>query len=63
MFTEVATDLRFWAEHGSWVYCTHCGSLQSKKLLPAYRKRHHVRAALADTRSHIRGEFQQSSKI
>ena len=25
--------------------------------------RHHVRAALADTRSHIRGEFQQSSKI
>ena len=25
--------------------------------------RHHVCAALADTSSHIRGEFQQSSKI
>ena len=39
VFTEVANDLRFWAEHGSWAYCMRCGSLQSKKLLPAYRKR------------------------
>ena len=38
VFTEVATDLRFWAEHGSWAYCMRCGSLQSKKLLPAYHK-------------------------
>ena len=35
----MANDLRFWAEHGSWAYCTRCGSLQSKKLLPGYRKR------------------------
>ena len=39
VFTDIANDLRFWAEHGSWAYCTCCGSLQSKKLLPAYRKR------------------------
>ena len=38
VFTDIANDLRFWAEHGSWAYCTCCGSLQSKKLLPAYRK-------------------------
>lgn len=31
-------DLRFWAEHRSWAYCTRCAFLQSKKLLPAYRK-------------------------
>lgn len=38
VFTETASDLRFWAEHRSWAYCTRCASLQSKKLLPAYRK-------------------------
>ena len=38
VFTETANDLRFWAEHRSWAYCTRCASLQSKKLLPAYRK-------------------------
>ena len=38
VFTEVANDLRFWAEHGSSAYCTCCGSLQSKKQLPAYRR-------------------------
>ena len=38
VFTETANDLRFWAEHRSWAYCTRCAFLQSKKLLPAYRK-------------------------
>ena len=39
VFTDLADDLRFWAEHMSWAYCRRCGSLQSKKLLPGYRKR------------------------
>lgn len=39
VFTELADDLRFWAEHMSWAYCRRCGSLQSKKLLPGYWKR------------------------
>ena len=39
IFTETANDLKFWAEHGSWTYCTRCGWLKSKKLLPAFRKR------------------------
>lgn len=39
IFTEIANDLNFWAEHGGSTYCTRCGSLRSKKLLPAFRKR------------------------
>ena len=39
VFTQVANDLRFWAEHLSWTYCTRCASLQSKNLLPSYGKR------------------------
>ena len=30
VFTETANDLRFWAEHRSWAYCTRCAFLQSK---------------------------------
>ena len=26
VFTETASDLRFWAEHRSWAYCTRCAS-------------------------------------
>ena len=39
ILTETANDLNFWAKHASWTYCRLCGSLQSKKLLPAFRKR------------------------
>ena len=69
VFTETANDLRCWAEHRSWAYCTRCASLQSKKLplrtisKPNQRVPSHVRAALADIRCLTRGEFQQSCKI
>lgn len=36
IFTDVANDLKFWAEHSSWAYCTCCGLPQSRKLLPAF---------------------------
>ena len=69
VFTETANDLRFWAEHRSWAYCTRCAFLHPKSFSlrtvskPNQRVPSHVRAALADIRCLTRGEFQQSCKI
>ena len=56
IFTDVANDLKFWAEHSSWAYCTCCGLPQSRKLLPAFCMR--TQPASSQTWALTRGEFQ-----
>ena len=63
VFTDLANDLRFWAEHGSWAYCTRCGSLQSKKLLPGYRKRAKPTSSTSCTCSGGRYKVPHSTKV
>ena len=37
--TSEAEDLAFWATYQSWTFCATCGKLDSRKLLPPFRKR------------------------
>ena len=39
LFTQAAQDLQLWVQHGSWIYCSRCGSLHTKRFLPAFRRR------------------------
>lgn len=37
--TSEAEDLQFWASYQSWTFCSTCGKLEPRKLLPPFRKR------------------------
>ena len=37
--TEEAADLKFWARFQSWTFCSKCGKLESRKLIPAFRRK------------------------
>lgn len=39
IFTEDTADLKFWCRYGSWTYCKRCGSLETKEMLPSFKKR------------------------
>lgn len=39
IFTEDTADVKFWCQYCSWTYCKQCGSLETKKMLPSFRRR------------------------